>query len=394
MIDILKYRALKYFLFGSLYFSEGLQFSMVTVLIILYFSDKGFPIEVTTLVAGIAASPFILKFIWGPITDYFVKYGKKPFIVMGGLLGGICLFIVAFIDPNEALLLFTIFFFLSHVGVVFIDVTADGLAIQISKYDQRGKINAAMTTGLFVGLGIGAPLLATIAEFYSFTTAFIVAGFIIISTIILPIFIKEIRYVRKRQKIAKLLIQEFKKKNTILITLFGVVSAINLGMLILIIPDYMKNVLLLDNIQTGILSSLYPLGIVTGAILGGILVDKYGRKKILYISLTGLLIVSGLLIFVDSWQMIAILISLVGFLQGSSMYSGIIALFMDICNKKIGASQYAILTSISNFGEIGIATVTGALVVFLGYTRFFLFTAWIVAPALLLLYFVKEVKKD
>jgi hypothetical protein len=65
---------------------------------------------------------------------------------------------------------------------------------------------------------------------------------------------------------------------------------------------------------------------------------------------------------------------------------------MDNTNPRIGASQYSIFTSISNFGEIGFAMISGSLLILLGYTRFFLYAAWIVGPAILLLYFIKMKK--
>jgi hypothetical protein len=63
---------------------------------------------------------------------------------------------------------------------------------------------------------------------------------------------------------------------------------------------------------------------------------------------------------------------------------------MDVTNPKIGGTQYSFLSSISNFGEIGIAMISGSLVVFLGYNRFFLYTALIIGVSLLILYFVRE----
>jgi len=78
MIDISKKSGNKYFLFGSLYFSEGLLFALATVIIPVYLLDKGFSMPVATLVAGIAGAPWYLKFVFGPTIDYFYKLGKKP----------------------------------------------------------------------------------------------------------------------------------------------------------------------------------------------------------------------------------------------------------------------------------------------------------------------------
>ena len=64
MLDISKYPFLKYLLFGSLYFSEGLAFTLSSVVIIIYFTKIGISIATATLVAGIANTPWILKFVW------------------------------------------------------------------------------------------------------------------------------------------------------------------------------------------------------------------------------------------------------------------------------------------------------------------------------------------
>ena len=84
---------------------------------------------------------------------------------------------------------------------------------------------------------------------------------------------------------------------------------------------------------------------------------------------------------------------LIGLVQGGTTFSALMALFMDITNPKIGATQYSILTSITNFGDYSIAIASGFLLMVLGYQRFFLYAAWIVGPALVVLYFVKEVKQ-
>ena len=164
----------------------------------------------------------------------------------------------------------------------------------------------------------------------------------------------------------------------------------NYGMLRYVIPEYMTNVLLLDKMQIGLLTSAYPISIVIGAIIGGIAADKWGRKKIIYITLLGLLISSALLVTADTWEKLAIIYTFIGILTGTSTYSAMSALFMDITNPKIGGTQYSFIASIANFGQVSISIISGSLVVFLGYNRFFLYTALVVGLSLLIFYFVKE----
>ena len=390
MLELTKHPSLKYFLFGSLYFAEGLIFALSTVIIVLFFIEKNISIEITTLVGGLASAPWMLKFVFGPTIDFFGKYGRKNFCIIGGIIGAISLFIVAFIDPKISIFPFTALLFIGHSGVVLLDVSADAWAIQTTKINERGKVNAAMYIGLFGGTAIGNILLACIATIYGFEMVFITTGILIVLSIILALFVKEHKIKIKRKLIKTILIKEFKKKNTLIILLLCVLVAMNFGMLLFVIPEYMRNVLLLDKIQTGLLAAINPISIVIGAAIGGCIADKWGRKKILYVSLVALMISSAFLVTVDTWEKLAIIYAIIGFLTGASLYSTIGALLWDVTNPKIGATQYSFLASISNFGELGIAMVSGSLLVFLGYNRFFLYTALIVGVSLLILYFVKE----
>ena len=119
-------------------FAEGLQAALATTIIPIYLLDKGFSLPLATLVAGIGGAPWYLKFVFGPSTDYFYKFGKKPFIIVGGLIAALSFFLLIYIDPFVYLIPFTLFLFLSHFGITYMDVSCDGWAIQISTERERG----------------------------------------------------------------------------------------------------------------------------------------------------------------------------------------------------------------------------------------------------------------
>ena len=390
MLELAKRPYLKYLLFGNIYFANGLQGALGMILLIVYFTEKDISIAVTTMVAGVASIPFTFKFLFGPLTDRFIKKGRRPFVVIGGLLAGVAFFPLAFINPKVSLLQFTLFLFIGVIGIVILDVAADAWAIQVTKDHEHGKINSAMFGSMFGGVAIGSVLFSLIAKYYSYYMSFAVGGFMILLTLILPLLVKEEIIVKKRPKIGKLLLQEFKKKNTIVISIFAFLSAMNFGILLFIIPEYMMNALKLDVAQIGLITSLFPIGVVLGAVTGGVMADKWGRKRTLAIFLFGAIIFSSLLITANTWFILAIIYPIIGFLQGGSTFSALMALFMDITNPKIGGTQYSILTSITNLGDYGIGIVSGSLLMMLGYHRFFLYAALVVGPALLVLYFIEE----
>ena len=392
MIDITKRSFLKYPLFGSLYFSEGLGFSLQLVIIPVYLVEMGVSLPVATLVAGVASVPWMIKFVWGGIVDYFIRFGRKRFIIIGGFLAVAGLILLAFIDPVVALIPFVIILFLTRIGTAFFDVSADAWAIEISREDERGKINAAIIAGTFAGMAVGSSLFGAIAKIFGYSYVFLTAALLVILIIIFPFVVKEVKIVKTRQKIGKLLVGEFKKKTTQLVAIFAPVFAINSGVLMFLIPLYMKTALQLDIAQIGLIAAIFPATKVVGAIVGGTMTDRWGRKNTLYIFIGIGVFFSASLIFANTWQILAILYGIIGFLQGGS-FTAFSAMFMDITNPKIGATQFSILTSLANFGEMGSGAMSGSFVAILGFSRVFLYSAWALGPALLLLYFIKLKKQ-
>ena len=283
MIDINRYSFIKYFLFGSLYFSEGLTKVISTLILPLYFLEKGIAPELITIVIGIGAVPMIVKFIWGGIADYFIKIGRRKFILLGGLLAALSLFILTFIDPGIALIPFAIFLFISWCGVGFLDVSSDALAIEISSEKERGKINGAMFFGQNSGMTIGAILFPFLAQILDYSQVFTAAALLVLAIIVFPLLIKEEKKVKKREKMAPILIKEFKKKSTQLVAVFSPIVTLSSGFLILAAPIFMSIELNLDKVQIGLITAIFTISLSFGSLAGGIICDRWGRQKTLFL---------------------------------------------------------------------------------------------------------------
>jgi MFS family permease len=392
MIDISNRTYLKYLLFTSLYFSEGLQGTLTMVILPIYFLEKGLSLPLTTLVVGIAGIPWMIKFVYGGIVDNYIQYGRKRFILIGGFLMVVSLFTAAFVDPVVALIPLTFILFIARSGSALIDVSADAWAIEISNEKERGKINSAMFGGMFIGSAIGAPIFAIIAKIYGYDIVFLIAGLIIIPVLIFPLIVKEFKIAKKRQNITKLLVGEFKKRNTQLMAIFGPFIGISVGLLMIVVPLYAKVSLEFDIAQVGMITSVYPITTVVGASVCGPISDRWGRKGILYILLWAGIFFSALFVFANTWLILAVLYGIVGFFRGG-YYVVTSAIFMDLTNPKVGATEFSILTSLANVGILGIGfIISGSMIEMFGFDRAFLFSAWFFGPALLILYLV-NIKK-
>ena len=155
-----------------------------------------------------------------------------------------------------------------------------------------------------------------------------------------------------------------------------------------IMPIFMKDSLGLEPVQIGLITAILPITLAIGSIIGGITTDKIGRKRALYIFLGFSIIFTASLIFVDNWLKLSILYGIIGILMGGHSTVSC-ALFMDVTNPRIGATQYGIFTGIANIGLNGGGMATGTMVAALGFARTFLYSAWVFGPALLILHFIR-----
>jgi len=171
MIDITKRGYTKYFLFGSLYFTYGINCVFLNLILPLYFLDQGISPSLITIVISIMWIPLYIKFVWGGIADYFIRFGRKPFIVSSGLLTVFCLFILSFLNPINALVPFVIIELISWIGVGVLTISLDALVISTTIEKERGKINGTMYAAQNVGLAGGALLLPFIAKTFSYNKA-------------------------------------------------------------------------------------------------------------------------------------------------------------------------------------------------------------------------------
>lgn len=392
LMDISKNSYLKYFLFGSLYITEGIQIAIAWVLTPIYLLQQDFSPEVVTLCSGIIMIPWVIKFLFGYLVDYFSIKGRKKIIMIGGFFSGLPLILVSLIQPSESLIGFIFLLFLAQCSISFLDLSADAWAIDSSKEKERGKISGSMTIGLYMGMAIGTALLGTIANDMSFGAAFFSAGIIIIFISLVPTFFKEKIVKTKKQKLSKQLFHEFKNTSLYPFLLFLPLIALNSGIISLSVPLFMEISLHLDIAIIGFISAFFSFNRAIGSFIFGAVSDKIGRYKTLMTIMIVLIFFSAFLITVHTSEQLTIIYGIIGFLTGG-LFATIFAECMDKTNPKIAATQFGIFMGILNLGELGGGAISGKLITLLDFNRVFLYAAWIVGPSILLYYFIKKYTK-
>ena len=392
MIDLTVHKKFKYVLFSGLYAAEGLYMAMLTVVIPLYLLEKNVPIPIISLVGGIGYLPWALKFVWGGIIDFYHKYGRKKFTVFGTFIGAIGFLILALIDQYFSIIFFTIFLFIGHMGIGFLDAATDAWGIDVTEREERGKVNGSMNIGKSVGQFLGIPVLVVIGVTFGYNISFLITGLVIMFLALVPLSAKyEDRKIGKIN-IWPLLKKEFGKRITRITTLYFFIVVLHPSLYFSILAIYLKIVLNLDDMFIGLIFAFWLIAVIPGSIVGGVLADKYGRKLPLYLFLLSLIFFSITPIFlVDIYIIILNFTILMFFTNG--VIAANWALIMDIINPKIGAAEHEVICSIVNFGSVVIGSIAGTLFVLIGIQNMFLLSAIIIVIALLVLYRLKNVDK-
>ncbi|MFW6120325.1 MAG: MFS transporter, partial [Petrotogales bacterium] len=259
----------------------------------------------------------------------------------------------------------------------------------VSQVKERGKINAAMFGGLFIGAAFTTSVIAMIAQCFGYGAAFITAGIFVLLIMVFPFFVRENIKMQRRPKLARIALQEFKKRPTQIIAAFGAVLTVSFGLLSIGIPLYVKTQFGLPIGEIGLIVTGAPIATVVGSFFGGIAADGLGRKLALFGFISVNILFAAILASAISWQLVALLYAIIGFLHGGHM-AAFGAISMDVTNPKIGATQYSILMGFGNAGEMSGTAISGTLIALVGFSRFFLYSAWIYGQALLLLYFFRR----
>jgi len=274
-----------------------------------------------------------------------------------------------------------------HVGITFLMSASSAWAIDICSENDRGKASGALKAGEAISYGLTAVIFSLIALNFGYRIIFPITSAGILLFLILPFITNEVKIKRKKEKIFKKVIFEFRKKTTQFVAILGILLSLGGGIIIIGAPIFARVFLELNVAQIGIVSAAGLLLGIPGSYIGGYLADKKGRKKTFYIALIPQTFLFVSLVFFDSILILLpyYIIIFIGHFNTASY----LATSMDITNKKITATQFSLLLSIANIGYFGGSVVTGYLIAKIGFDSLFLLLALINIPIILLLRYTK-----
>ncbi|MBI86708.1 MAG: hypothetical protein CMG63_01375, partial [Candidatus Marinimicrobia bacterium] len=195
------------------------------------------------------------------------------------------------------------------------DVSCDALAVDILLPEEQGKVNGSMWGSKVIGTGTGAVLMGTLLVSHGLVFAIFLQAILMLGIMLFPLFILErpgekkfpwsnnidfisndiTKSIKNPINVVKDLISAFSKRPCFFAAFFILLSAINQGINSGVLPVFYNNTL---NWKPDTYSQISggPGAILEffGAILGGILADRFGRRRIFFLGWGSFSVLSGI----------------------------------------------------------------------------------------------------
>ena len=365
-----------------LYFAQGFPWGFMLTALLSFLASKGLTIVESGQLTAMATLPWTFKLFWGPVIDSFIyeKMGKRrPWILFAQI--GMALSLVAMIfmgDISENISLLGWMFFLHNCFASLQDVSCDALAVDVLLPEEQGKVNGAMWGSKIIGTGTGAAAMGTLLVSNGLVFTILVQTLLMLVIMIFPLFIlerpgeKRFPWSKGRDSLTDLnhsnshspltvikdLITAFSKAPCYFAALFIIISAINQGINGAVLPVFYNATLGWESdTYSQVVGGPGTILEFFGAILGGVMADRFGRRKVFFIGWGSFSVLSGIFGF-----MILTVPELPVWFQGFYLIAypfcvavgtvGMFALAMALSWSKASATMFTSYMAISNLSVV------------------------------------------
>ncbi|MES2848491.1 MAG: MFS transporter [Bacteroidota bacterium] len=370
---------LRYFNFIALYVAQGIPEGMCFFGIPAWMAMNGkTPGEIGSFVAAVGL-PWSFKIITAPLMDRFtyLPMGRRRPWVMFGQLGLIASFItMAFVpDPLNNLNLFMAAGFAVGFFGSFQDVATDGMAIDIVPAEQQARANGFMWGAKIMGTSASLALGSWLMYKYSFSTAILTLSIAVGLIMLVPLLLREragekilpwtkgiaSAETKKMQLtswavIGRSLYNVFTLRNSLLFAVIAFFTQGAFNYLDTLLPIFTVQELgWTDRAYSQFYATATLVGGIGGMLIGGVLIDKFGKLRMLNIYFFLLIVLTAGFAFLKIyWGNKWFISSFMIIYQVLYVFAtiGVFATAMQCCWKKVSATQFTLYMTISNVGRI------------------------------------------
>lgn len=371
----------------ALYVAQGVPWGFMTVALISYLAARGVSDADAGHLTAVVLVPWTFKLVWGPLIDTITIRSmgrRRPWIIGAELMMALSLLGLLWMgDLSDNLQMLGWMFFLHNCFASLQDVATDALAVDVLPHAEQGRTNGMMWGAKLIGKAIGASLMAMAIAQWGLPSAVLIQFFLLLVIMLFPLLMLERpgekRFpwshgqanlagsdtsVRSPLRVFSDLLRAFSLLTTFTFVVFGTIHTIGWGIVEVITKTLYTQQLGWSAVQVSNISGLAVLTEMTGAIGGGYLADRFGRRKIMVLGLGGyglLAIIFGCCphLWHDRFFATAYLFLNPGFLAMGAV--GYLSMSMRISWTKAAATVFTIYMTVANIAHVVGNSLVGTL---------------------------------
>lgn len=372
-----KQRLNRLILFGGIYFVEGALLTYFSAFSAIYLRTYELSFSRIGLIGGISLVPFVLKIFIGLLSDKVNLAGwgyRKPYILIGLALQAAAIFLIQFVNPVNQFALFLTLMILTALGMSTYDTCADGLSIDTTPEEDRGLVQGIMVGGRALSSIIFAAVFGLLSANGNWPMVFTITAIAAVIVLLIALPVKEGEERKIEAAYQKGAFKAFKDWGFILFMVLGILYPLALYSANGMVGPFLNEGLGIPLDGVGAYLSVFGVGTVLGAVVGGPLMKRIGRRNSILAALILTALVTGAMALVPSAGLAWVVVFVFGVSFGyyETVY---FAMGMDFCDPRIAAFMFSIIMAVGNIG-IGLgAPLAGSLVDNMGFQAMF----WIFA---------------
>jgi len=408
MPSLTEHTFFRYFSFAILYTAQGLPEGMTYFAIPAWMAMNGKSAAEIGAFVGVVGIPWSFKIIVAPLMDRFsfLSMGRRRPWVLFGQFGLVVSFILMGLVPdpmNNLSRLMAAAFFVSFFGA-FQDVATDGMAIDIVPVNEQARANGLMWGAKIIGISVSLATGTWLINHHGFRAATLVLSSCVCIILLVPLLMRE----RPGEKLlpwtkggaspaaAGMQLDSFFKIFKSLFKVFFLPSSLYIGIAFFLFNmgiALLETMLPVFTIQeagwtNAKYSNLFSITSMVagflGVIAGGALADFFGKRRMLSIYL--LLFASvmvGMALMKNHWST-GFITGFMGLYYTLYVFTSIasFAIGMQLCWRRISATQFTLYMAISNIGRSVGASLLGPLKARLPWEHMLVFVALLAGGAL------------
>ena len=369
-------RPQRVFMLCAMYFAQGVPWGFMVTALVSFLLQQGISDTEAGMLTAVVLIPWTFKLIWAPLIDTITIRSmgrRRPWIIGAELMMAISLLgLLIMGDPAQNLRMLWWMFFIHNCFASLQDVSTDALAIDVLPHSEQGRTNGMMWGSKLVGKGLGASVMATVIAVWGLQAAVMLQFVVLLIIMMFPLLMLERpgekRFpwskgqaqdggsdVRSFALVMKDLYRAFASITTSAFLLFGLMHVIGWGIVEIATKSLFINKLGWDYTQVSHVSGLAVFPEILGALLGGYMADRFGRRLVMTIGFSGYGLMAVIFgscpnLWNTSWFAAGYLFLNPGILAMGAV--GFLSMGMRLSWTQSAATMFTIYMTVSNIGHV------------------------------------------